>query len=151
MFINQGPSNAGQFVGTDQVVGSPQGASVALADVDGDGHLDAYFVTAVIKSSNAGDRVWLGGPSAWTVTVDEVADTFTFNDGTPSLTTGTALTYQAAWGTSLVGLEDGETYYLITPEGAPANTIRVSPSETGAVSSDGTSNLVSCRSGTASL
>ncbi|MCP4965873.1 MAG: hypothetical protein GY926_11610, partial [bacterium] len=142
VYLNEGSSNAGQFVGTGQTVGSPSGSSVALGDVDGDGTMDAYFTTLALATNNAGDRVWLGGPSAWTVTVDEVADTFTFNDGTPSLTAGTALTYQAAWGTSLVGLEDGETYYLITPEGAPANTIRVSPEETGALSSNGTSNLV---------
>ncbi|MCP4968247.1 MAG: hypothetical protein GY926_23810, partial [bacterium] len=52
------------------------------------------------------------------------------------------MTYQAAWNTPLVGLQDGETYYVIAPDGLPADTIRVSLSQTGALSSDGTSNLV---------
>ncbi|MCP4042776.1 MAG: hypothetical protein GY731_12615, partial [Gammaproteobacteria bacterium] len=142
VLLNQGISGAGLFFTTGQAVGSTSSTTVALEDLDGDGHVDAYFGVFPHDPNNTGDLVWLGEASAWTVTVDEVANTFTFTDGTPRIMAGSPLTYQAAWGTSLVGIEDGQTYYAIVAEGLPENTIRVSPTETGAISSNGTSNLV---------
>ncbi len=142
VFLNDGANQAGQFIATGQTLGSEQSLSVNLCDLDGDGHLDAYVGTLALNPNNSGDRILLGRPSAWTSNVDEVADTFTFDDGAPRVTGGAPVTYQAAWGTPLIGLKDGETYFAITSDSLPADTIRISPTQTGALTSDGQSNLV---------
>ena len=41
-----------------------------------------------------------------------------------------------------MGLENGQTYYMIVSDDLPTDTFRLSPTRPGALSSDGTSNLV---------
>ena len=69
---------------------------------------------------------------------------FTFTDSydtlhfasDPGVATGDALTYQAAFGTRLVGLEDGETYYAIAFDSSIPSRLRLSSTAEGARTSD---------------